>query len=122
VVTVLPRGLDHLIGQSGAGLSGGEKQRIALARVILQRRPILLLDEVLTGLDIATKLTLLSRLESFAISRMIVMVSHDPICKQWTDSCISLCPPQEELACEPSMAAMAETIYGPAILANRNHG
>jgi ABC-type bacteriocin/lantibiotic exporter with double-glycine peptidase domain len=90
LLSSLPRGLEHVIGQSGAGLSGGERQRIALARAILQKRPIFLLDEATSGLDSSTKRLLFSRLEQFTRSRITVLVSHDPMCKDWAHRHISL--------------------------------
>lgn len=91
IVTNLSKSLDYHISQSGAGLSGGERQRIALARVLLQRRPILLLDEALTGLDDSTKRELLSRLHAYTRDRITIVASHDPVCKMWTDQYVSLC-------------------------------
>ncbi len=124
LVSNLPRGLEHIIGQSGAGLSGGERQRIALARTILQKRPILLLDEATSGLDSSMKSVLFARLEQFTRERITILVSHDPLCKAWADRYISLSSRQEvdTEAAEDLSAAFAELTYGQVLVARQNQG
>ena len=55
LVADLPNGLDEVIGEQGRGLSGGQAQRIALARTVLGQRSIMLLDEPTAHLDIETE-------------------------------------------------------------------
>ena len=55
LIEQFPAGLDERIGQGGRSLSGGEEQRIALTRSLLQKRPVMLLDEPTAHLDIETE-------------------------------------------------------------------
>lgn len=87
LVNSFPKGLDELIGQAGRVLSGGEEQRIALARLLLQNRSILLFDEPTAHLDVETeheiKATMLPMLEDklvfFATHRLHWMKDMDII-------------------------------------------
>ncbi len=70
-------GLDTQIEEQGANLSNGQKQRISLARAILNNAPVLLVDEPLTGLDPSTAQALDNVLTANARSRTFVFVTHD---------------------------------------------
>ena len=76
-VKALPDGLDTLLGEHGAGLSEGQMQRIAIARAIFSRRPILLLDESTSALDELTEKKLLDNLKSMT-DRTVVIITHRP--------------------------------------------
>lgn len=54
VVAELPQGLDEVVGEFGTDLSGGEKQRLALARILIRKHSILLLDEATSAIDVTT--------------------------------------------------------------------
>jgi ATP-binding cassette subfamily C protein CydC len=69
-------GLQTVLGQYGVGLSGGELRRFALARQLLQRNPILLLDEPFAGLDQAIADSLLSRLAQWQQHGILLIASH----------------------------------------------
>ena len=71
----LPRGLDTILGESGAGLSEGQAQRLAIARAILGGAPILLLDECTSALDEATEQKVLQRLKELP-GRTCIAVTH----------------------------------------------
>lgn len=73
----LPQGLDTVLGESGAGLSEGQAQRLAIARAILGGAPILLLDECTSALDAATEQTVLQRLRNLP-DRTCISVTHHP--------------------------------------------
>ena len=72
----LPAGLDTPVGEGGYGLSGGQAQRIAIARAFLKNAPLLLLDEPTAHLDPATEGDVLTSLKRLAIGRTVVMASH----------------------------------------------
>ncbi|MBP3647292.1 MAG: ABC transporter ATP-binding protein [Clostridia bacterium] len=73
----LPQGLDTVLGESGAGLSEGQAQRLAIARAVLGGAPILLLDECTSALDEKTEHTVLSRLKALE-NRTCIAVTHRP--------------------------------------------
>lgn len=72
----LPDGLDTMVGEGGYGLSGGQVQRIAIARAFLKNAPLLLLDEPTAHLDPATEAEVLESLKRLAIGRTVIMASH----------------------------------------------
>ncbi len=73
----LPQGLDTVLGESGAGLSEGQAQRLAIARAVLGGAPILLLDECTSALDEATEEKVLQRLRALP-DRTCIAVTHRP--------------------------------------------
>lgn len=73
----LPHGLETEIGEGGYGLSGGQMQRIALARAFLKPAPIVLLDEPSAHLDGVNKRLLLDRIEALFQDRTVIIASHD---------------------------------------------
>jgi ATP-binding cassette subfamily C protein CydD len=74
----LPEGLLTQIGERGYGLSGGQVQRIALARAFLKNADIVLLDEPTANLDAANKTLLLNVIDRLFIDKTLVIASHDP--------------------------------------------
>jgi ABC-type multidrug transport system fused ATPase/permease subunit len=72
----LPEGLDTLCGEKGAGLSEGQAQRICIARSLLRKGGILLLDEPTASLDPQTEEILLKRLSESAAGRTLILVTH----------------------------------------------
>jgi ATP-binding cassette subfamily C protein CydC len=76
VVRGLPEGLDTWIGEGGAGLSGGQQRRVALARALLSEAPILILDEPTTGLDDAAERAFFMQLNQAAAGRTVVLIVH----------------------------------------------
>ncbi|MDO1510534.1 MULTISPECIES: type I secretion system permease/ATPase [unclassified Neisseria] len=73
-----PRGLDMPLGEDGLGLSGGQKQIIALARMTLRNPKVVLLDEPTTGLDQATERMALNAVAQWGKDRTLVVVTHRP--------------------------------------------
>jgi thiol reductant ABC exporter CydC subunit len=72
----LPEGLDTWVGEHGDRMSGGERQRLALARALLADFPILVLDEPGEHLDLATSDALLADVQAAAAGRTLVTISH----------------------------------------------
>jgi ATP-binding cassette subfamily C protein CydD len=72
----LPEGLDSVVGERGVGLSGGQIQRLALARAFLKDAPVLLLDEPTANLDRESELLVLSSLRRLCEGRMVLMLTH----------------------------------------------
>ena len=73
----LPQGLDTVIGESGAGLSEGQAQRLAIARAVLSEAPILLLDEITSALDSETEQLVLRRIRELP-NKTCIAVTHRP--------------------------------------------
>ncbi|MBS9341243.1 type I secretion system permease/ATPase [Neisseria elongata] len=73
-----PKGLDMPLGEDGLGLSGGQKQIIALARMTLRNPRIVLLDEPTTGLDQATERISLQAISQWAQDKTLLVVTHRP--------------------------------------------
>jgi ATP-binding cassette subfamily C protein len=78
LVRRMSHGLDSLVGERGALVSGGERQRIALARAILRRPRLLVLDEATNAIDIPTERLMLERLAALTPTPTIVMIAHRP--------------------------------------------
>lgn len=72
----LPDGLETRIGEGGFGLSGGQAQRIAIARAYLKNAPVLLLDEPTAHLDPATEKSVFESLQRLALRRTVVLATH----------------------------------------------
>ncbi|MBL1091355.1 thiol reductant ABC exporter subunit CydD [Streptomyces sp. 9-7] len=77
-VEALPDGLATRLGESGAGLSAGQRQRLALARAFLADRPILLLDEPTASLDGETEEAIVAAVGRLAAGRTVLLVVHRP--------------------------------------------
>lgn len=72
----LPEGLDTRVGERGVGLSGGQIQRIGLARAFLKNAPVLLLDEPTANLDRDSERLVLQALERLCQDRLVLMLTH----------------------------------------------
>ena len=75
-IVTLPQGYDSLVGERGLKLSGGEKQRVAIARTILKSPPILMLDEATSALDSHTEKEIQDALERVAENRTSLVIAH----------------------------------------------
>lgn len=73
----LPRGLDTFLGVGGHNLSGGQKQRLALARARLRDAPILVLDEVTSGLDQNARILVMDAIREWRRGRTTIIITHD---------------------------------------------
>jgi ATP-binding cassette subfamily B protein len=72
----LPQGYDTVVGERGLKLSGGEKQRVAIARVILKRPPILIFDEATSSLDSRTEQAILGALRQVSARTTTLVIAH----------------------------------------------
>jgi len=72
----LPDGYDTLVGERGMRFSGGERQRIALARAFLKNAPILILDEPTSSVDMATETGIMEAMERLIHGRTTFMIAH----------------------------------------------
>jgi ATP-binding cassette subfamily C protein CydD len=88
----LPGGYDAVLGDDGAGLSAGQRQRIALARAFLRDAPILLLDEPTANLDVDTAEEIMAAVRRLAGGRTVIMAAHRPELIALADRVIDLAP------------------------------
>ena len=72
----LPDGYDTIIGEGGASLSGGEKQRISIARAIMKDAPIIILDEATANVDPENEADLMKAVEALTKEKTIIMIAH----------------------------------------------
>ena len=106
LVRRMDKGLDSLVGERGALVSGGERQRIALARAILRRPRLLVLDEATNAIDVPTERLVLERICALAPQPTIVMIAHRP-------ESLALCRTVVRL--EDGQLASVEAEPGPAL-------
>ena len=75
-ITELPDGYDTVLGEGGGTLSGGEKQRISIARAILKDAPIVILDEATANVDPENEAQLQSAIEALTKGKTLIMIAH----------------------------------------------
>lgn len=86
----LPHGYDTIVGERGATLSSGQRQRIAIARAALRRAPLVLLDEPTTGLDAESARLVTEALERVTAGATTLVITHDPLLAQRADRTLHL--------------------------------
>lgn len=85
----LPQGLDTILGEGGAGLSEGQKQRLSVARALVSDRPILLLDEATSALDSQTERRLLENVRALQ-NKTCLIVTHRPAAIEIADCILAI--------------------------------
>ncbi|MGC4112052.1 MAG: thiol reductant ABC exporter subunit CydD [Nocardioides sp.] len=122
----LPQGLATPVGEDGAGLSGGERARLALARVLLADRPLVLLDEPTAHLDAVTEHVVADTVLELARDRAVVVVAHREQIVRLADHVVRLTAPVAPDAGEakadervPRTRAVAEVPPDPGTSATR---
>lgn len=75
-ISALPNGYDTIIGEGGATLSGGEKQRISIARAIMKDAPVIVLDEATANLDPENEAELVKAIEALTKDKTVIMIAH----------------------------------------------
>ncbi|WP_330239561.1 thiol reductant ABC exporter subunit CydD [Streptomyces sp. NBC_00525] len=109
----LPDGDRTLLGEDGAGLSAGQRQRIALARAFLADRPVLLLDEPTASLDGETEAGIVEAVRRLAEGRTVLLVVHRPALLSVADRVVTLTAP----APEPAPTTVPRPVNAPGDLA-----
>ena len=72
----LPDGYDTVIGEGGASISGGEKQRISIARAIMKNAPIIILDEATANVDPENEKEIVEAIDALTKEKTIIMIAH----------------------------------------------
>lgn len=75
-IMTLPNGYDTIIGEGGASLSGGEKQRISIARAIMKDSPVIILDEATANVDPENEKDLVTAIDALTKEKTIIMIAH----------------------------------------------
>ncbi|MGW2510681.1 thiol reductant ABC exporter subunit CydD [Streptomyces scopuliridis] len=128
-VAALPDGPDTALGEDGAGLSAGQRQRLALARAFLADRPLLLLDEPTAALDGETEAGIVEAVRRLAVGRTVLLVVHRPALLAVADRVVTLAErarplgrtagsarPEQSAPVSQSLTALASMAsVGPAI-------
>ena len=91
VITKFPEGIDKIITENGKNISGGQQQRIAIARALYKNAPVILLDEPFNELDEAATQSLLEHFRELAVAgKSVVMITHDKKSLAYCNKVISL--------------------------------
>lgn len=98
----LPDGLDTKVGLGGIDLSGGQRQKIALARAYIRNTPIMIMDEPLSSIDIHQRAILTARIRAWRGRMTTIIITHDMCTLNDNDNIISLTDPIDRLLKENS--------------------
>ncbi|MFC9245235.1 thiol reductant ABC exporter subunit CydD [Streptomyces sp. NPDC057136] len=124
-VADLPEGARTLLGEDGAGLSAGQRQRLALARAFLADRPLLLLDEPTASLDGETEAGIVEAVRRLAAGRTVLLVVHRPALLSVADRVVTLEPREARSRADVAVDAgrpMVPRPGGPAPASSASSG
>ncbi|MFF1693659.1 thiol reductant ABC exporter subunit CydD [Streptomyces sp. NPDC058257] len=127
-VSALPSGAETVLGEDGAGLSAGQRQRLALARAFLADRPVVLLDEPTAALDGETEAGVVEAVRRLAVGRTVLLVVHRPALLGVADRVVRLAASAEGArqaepnASAPSRAAAVEPLGALEVPGSRTPG
>jgi ABC-type multidrug transport system fused ATPase/permease subunit len=88
LVQTLPNGIDTIINEGATMLSGGEKQRIAIARALIRNADLILLDEITSSLDVHNETAIMEVISTIKSDKIIIMVGHRERLKDYADEVI----------------------------------
>ncbi len=83
-------GLQYFVGEEGSNLSGGEKQRLGIARALYQNKPLLFLDEAMNALDSKTEIEITTRIIKLFTDRILICISHNMLMGKFYSKMINL--------------------------------
>jgi ATP-binding cassette subfamily B protein len=93
VVEELPQGLDTLLGDRGLTVSGGQRQRLALACALVVPPRVLVLDDALSAVDPALEMAILDRIRTHAVDTVVIAITRRPTAQTVADATVTLPPP-----------------------------
>ena len=89
-IDALPDGFDTVLGERGASISGGQRQRLAIARALLRDAPILVMDEAVANLDAESEAALRTAMAEVARDRTTLLIAHRPSTIRTADQVVVL--------------------------------
>ena len=116
----LPKGYDTLIGEGGHGLSGGQIQRIALARAFLKDAPLVILDEATANLDQHSEQLIQQAIQQLCKNRTVIMITHRLYTIEQAD-CIAVLDKGKLMATGTHESLLAHCKHYQAMLQNKQH-
>ena len=115
LIASLPDGYDTVVGERGYRFSGGEKQRMAIARTVLRNPPVLVLDEATSSLDTQTEAAVQAELERLAEGRTTITIAHRLSTVRDADQIVVLDHGADRRARHPRGAARARRLYAALV-------